>query len=452
MGSSRLDPDRGGSGAGEKGKDTWRIRPPRRDGSTGPFADRRSNLDPPASRRDPSVTGQIPAPAPRRVGGNGPRQASDAPFDVDAADDIGETKDTKDTKKAEQGPRQGVRAGVPGAAGAAGAAAAGAAAAGAAAAGAAAAMPTRAAAEPGAPRTPDLATWRQRLLPKTVRGMVSLIVAASLGAALSGTILYAYYQYRLNQTEQRVGSFVDGFDQRYKTAVGTIQADQANAQAAIQRSLGPIQSVQSQGAAVANLLKQTQASVWFVHTVDANGQPSVGSAFAVSSSGGKTLMVTSYAVVQAATHQPAPAISVRKGDTDTPATLWSWQPAKDLALLTVNRDNVKTVNFASGDAPLKVGDRVYAVSGLGASGGSITSGSVADASSNIVQTDAAIGTSFQGGPLINSQGDVVGVASRSYNPLGFTSEGVFFGVPIQAVCTQVLSCPGGSPPAAGPKS
>ena len=302
------------------------------------------------------------------------------------------------------------------------------------------------------PDPPEAMTWRQRLLPKTVRGMVSLIVAASLGAALSGTILYAYYQYRLTQTEQRVGSFVDGFDQRFKTAVSTIQADQANAQASIQRSLGPIQSVQSQGAAVSNLLKQTQGSVWFVHTVDPNGQPSVGSAFAVSSSNGKTLLVTSYNAVQAATHQPAPTIYVRKGDTDTPATLWSWQPAKDLALLTINRENVKTVNFATGDAPLKVGDRVYAVSGLGASGGSITAGTVADASSNVVQTDAAVGTSFQGGPLINSQGDVVGVASRSYNPLGFTSDGVYFGVPIQAACDQVLNCPGGSPPSAGPKS
>jgi S1-C subfamily serine protease len=300
--------------------------------------------------------------------------------------------------------------------------------------------------------TPDLATWRQRLLPKTVRGMASLIVAASVGAALSGTILYAYYQYRANQTEQRVGSFVNGFDQRFKTAESTIQSDQANAQAAIQRSLGPIQSVQSQGAALSNLLKQTQSSVWFVHTVDANGQPSVGSAFAVSSGNGKTLMVTSYATVQAATHQPGPTIYVRKGDTDTPATLWSWQPAKDLALLQVNRENVKTVNFASGDAPLKVGDRIYAVSGLGASGGSITAGTVADTSSNVIQTDAAVGTSFQGGPLINGQGDVVGVASRSYNPLGFTSDGVFFGVPIQAACDQILSCPGGSPPSAGPKS
>jgi S1-C subfamily serine protease len=249
-----------------------------------------------------------------------------------------------------------------------------------------------------------------------------------------------------------VGSFVDGFDQRFKTATSTIQADQANAQASIQRSLGPVQSVQSQGATVNNLLKQTQASVWFVHTVDANGQPSVGSAFAVASGNGRTLMVTSYNTVQAASHQPAPTIFVRKGDTDTPATLWSWQPAKDLALLQINRDNVKTVNFASGDAPLKVGDRVYAVSGLGAAGGSITAGSVADASSNLPQTDAAVGTAFQGGPLINGQGDVVGVASRAYNPLGFTSDGVYFGVPIQAACDQILNCPGGSPPSAGPKS
>jgi S1-C subfamily serine protease len=172
----------------------------------------------------------------------------------------------------------------------------------------------------------------------------------------------------------------------------------------------------------------------------------------VSSSNGKTLLVTSYSTVQAATHQPGPTIYVRKGDTDTPATLWSWQQAKDLALLEINRDNVKTVNFASGDAPLKVGDRIYAVSGLGGAGGSITAGSVADASSTLLQTDAAIGTAFQGGPLINAQGNVVGVASRSYNPLGFTSDGVYFGVPIQAACDHVLNCPGGSPPSAGPKS
>jgi S1-C subfamily serine protease len=249
-----------------------------------------------------------------------------------------------------------------------------------------------------------------------------------------------------------VSSFVDGFDQRFKTATSTIQADQANAQAAIQSSLGPIQSVQSQGATVSNLLKQLQPSVWFVHTVDANGQPAVGSAFAVSSSNGKTLMLTSYTAVQAAAHQPAPTIYVRKGDTDTPATLWSWQPAKDLALLMVNKDGIKTVNFSTGDASLKVGDRIYAVSGLGASGGSITAGSVADASSNALQIDAAIGTAFQGGPLVNGQGDVVGISSRAYNPLGFTSDAVYFGVPIQAACDQVLSCPGGSPPAAGPKS
>jgi S1-C subfamily serine protease len=415
MGSSKFGPDDAGPGAGKLGDDIRRVRSGQRSPSSGQPRERR-----------------------------GDREATNG------ADEVGAANATKAVKGGSEADKmRGRGAGVGrGPAGSTGRSSAGGAAAGAAAGEALAAAPTTPGG-PGGPTTP--LTWLERLLPKTVRGMVSLIVAASVGAALSGTILYAYYQYRLNQTEQRVGSFVNGFDQRFKTAEGTIQADQANAQAAIQRSLGPIQSVQAQGAAVANLLKQTQASVWFVHTVDANGQPSVGSAFAVSSGNGKTLMLTSYNTVQAATHQPAPTIYVRKGDTDTPATLSSWQPAKDLALLQVNRDNVKTMNFATGDAPLKVGDRIYAVSGLGASGGSITAGTVADASSNVLQSDAAVGTSFQGGPLINGQGDVVGVASRSYSPLGFTSDGIYFGVPIQAACDQVLSCPGGSPPSAGAK-
>ncbi|HEY3701849.1 MAG TPA: hypothetical protein VGL32_06310, partial [Acidimicrobiales bacterium] len=170
--------------------------------------------------------------------GNG-RQASEPPFDVEdandaanGADEVGASKASKAAKRVNEadrtarqgeglgrGPARGTGRGI------AGGAAAGAAVGGAAAAGVAAGALTM----PSGPTAP--VTWRKRLLPKTVRGMVSLIVAASVGAALSGTILYAYYQYRLNQTEQRVGSFVNGFDQRFKTAVGTIQADQANAQA-----------------------------------------------------------------------------------------------------------------------------------------------------------------------------------------------------------------------------
>ena len=63
--------------------------------------------------------------------------------------------------------------------------------------------------------------------------------------------------------------------------------------------------------------------------------------------------------------------------------------------------------------------------------------------------DAQVGQAFQGGPVINSNGEVVAVASRSYAPLGFTTDGVFFSVPIRSACDRVLRCPSGTPNAPG---
>ena len=102
----------------------------------------------------------------------------------------------------------------------------------------------------------------------------------------------------------------------------------------------------------------------------------------------------------------------------------------------------------AGDSP-KTGDRVFAVSGLGAGGGSITQGLVADVSAAGVLSDAQVGQEFQGGPVINSKGEVLAVASRSYAPLGFASDGVYFSVPIHSACDRVLRCPSGTPNAPG---
>ena len=54
------------------------------------------------------------------------------------------------------------------------------------------------------------------------------------------------------------------------------------------------------------------------------------------------------------------------------------------------------------------------MSGLGSAGASIAQGTVIDVSASGITEDAAIGPSFQGGPLINQAGDVMAVASRTY--------------------------------------
>ena len=291
--------------------------------------------------------------------------------------------------------------------------------------------------------------WRERLVPKTILGMCMLILATSVGAAFSGAVLYAYYDYRLTQNEKRIESFTSGFDERFNTARETIAAEREAAKAEVRKELEPIKKIRAEGETLEELIKKASPSVWFVSTLDEAGQPSVGSAFVVASDGEQTLMVTSFATVRAATRQPGPAVNVRKGDEQIKATLWTWQEDKDLALLVVNKPNLPKLEFAPRDPPVKVGERVFSMSGLGASGGAVSQGFVADVSSAGIQHDAAVGSAFQGGPLLNDKGEVLAVSSRAYAPLGFGTDAVFFGVPVRAACEKVLKCPDGGTPTAG---
>lgn len=293
--------------------------------------------------------------------------------------------------------------------------------------------------------------WRERLVPKTVLGMCMLILATAIGAAFSGAVLYAYYDYRLNRNEERIQSFTSGFDQRFKTALDTIASEREAAKAEVRKELEPIKKIRAEGETLDELVQKVQPSVWFVNTLDEAGQPSVGSAFVVASDSDQSLLLTSYNTVRAATRTPGPAVTVRKGDEQVKATLWTWQEDKDLALLIVQKANLPKLTFAPKDPPLKTGVRVFSVSGLGASGGAISQGFVADVSAAGIQHDAAIGAAFQGGPLLNDKGEVVAVSSRAYAPLGFGTDAVFFGVPIRMACEKVLKCPDSGAPTAGNK-
>jgi S1-C subfamily serine protease len=292
------------------------------------------------------------------------------------------------------------------------------------------------------PDTDETRSWRERLLPTGVIGITVLILATSLGAAFSGTVLYAYYEYRLNRSEERVAKFVKGFDQRFDAATKTIEAERENAKAEINKTLEPLKRIRAEGETLDALSKKLEPSLWFVRTTDEGGQPSVGSAFVVASDADQSLLVTSFNTVRAASHQPGPQIFVRKGDSELKATLWTWQEERDVALLIITKGSTPKLSFAPRDPPLRIGERVFAASGLAAGGAAVTQGLVADVSSAAIQHDAAVGPAFQGGPLVNSNGELLGVASRAYAPLGFSSDSLFFGVPIRAVCEKILKCPG----------
>jgi S1-C subfamily serine protease len=294
------------------------------------------------------------------------------------------------------------------------------------------------------PSGADDSGWTGRLLPRSILGITALILAASLGAAFSGAVLYAYYEFRKDSSDKKAVEFAETFAERLDTAVEIIEAEADEARQAVRDELEPLEQLAATGQTLERLRSEASKSVFFVSTLGEDGSPSVGSAFVVFSDAEQSFLLTSLTTVKASTREPRPPLTVRQGNEDIEARLVSWEDdgAHDLALLSINRGNLERLPWAEGDPIIGVGERVFALSGLGVGGGAVSQGLVGDVSGAGVQHDAPIGPQFQGAPLLNSNGEVIGVASRTYAPLGFAPDAVWFAPLIRTACEKVLQCPG----------
>jgi hypothetical protein len=80
---------------------------------------------------------------------------------------------------------------------------------------------------------------RSRILPRSVLGIASLILAFAIGAGFSGVVLFSYYQYKLNQTNDRVNTLISGYKTQFANAEGNLSATAAAAKLNIQTELKP---------------------------------------------------------------------------------------------------------------------------------------------------------------------------------------------------------------------
>ena len=106
---------------------------------------------------------------------------------------------------------------------------------------------------------------------------------------------------------------------------------------------------------------------------------------------------------------------------------------KDLALLKINgKEKFNTVPFGDSEQ-IKVGQKVLAIGNPFGFNGTLTSGIVSriDYAKGRIQTDAAINPGCSGGPLVNSQGEVIGISQSIFNPDNNMSNiGIGFAIPI----------------------
>jgi S1-C subfamily serine protease len=293
-------------------------------------------------------------------------------------------------------------------------------------------------------RADRLALRRHRILPRTVIGISMLLLAAAVGAAFSGAGLYAYYDWRLSENENRVGTLTATLENRLTEANEDIENVQNQAVNTIREAAEPLEQILADTRTVSDLTPVLAPSVFFVSTLDEDGEPSVGSAFVVSSDEAESLLVTSYRTVAASTGTPAPGIEVRgEGGTMT-GRLHSWDRDRDLALVIVDTGGLPPLAWAPESVRAEaLGRRVYVASGLGGAGVSLSPGLVVDQSQAGIQHSAPVGNAWQGGPLLTAEGEVIGIASIAFAPLGFDPGGLPFAIPVEGACARVLTCSGG---------
>ena len=288
--------------------------------------------------------------------------------------------------------------------------------------------------------SPGKQKLRHRILPRTVIGIAAMLMAVGVGAAFSGAAFYAYYDNRLAENERTVARFVEGFDQQFTDAAGALDEVRSESVSTIRSELGPLSDYVSDARGVINLPATAGPSVWLLETRDESGQVAHGSAFAIVGHRGGTALVTSYQVVIASASAPAPGIELVKGNDRIPAELWAWDEERDLALLVVDRQ-IPILQMAGDNAQMQsVGGRVFAMSGYGGQGATASPGVLLDHSPIGLQHTAPLATFFNGGPLLNSEGQVLGMASNAYNPFELEPGQVHMAPDVRAICVEILQC------------
>ena len=109
---------------------------------------------------------------------------------------------------------------------------------------------------------------------------------------------------------------------------------------------------------------------------------------------------------------------------------------KDIALLKIDvPSQLKTVKFGNSEK-IKVGQKVLAIGNPFGFNGTLTQGIISriDYEKNRIQTDAAINPGSSGGPLLNKNGEIIGINQAIYNPDNNISNiGIGFAIPINLV-------------------
>jgi putative serine protease PepD len=174
-----------------------------------------------------------------------------------------------------------------------------------------------------------------------------------------------------------------------------------------------------------------QRSVFTVTTDDGEG-----SAWAVT----EDRVITNFHVVADGWVNGRPSVTLQQDDRTWAGTVVEVSPADDLAVIAVDGPSFEPLG-RSGSRP-QVGDPVLVVGSPLGLGGTVASGIVSSYRTEdgleYLQFSAPVSPGSSGGPVVDGDGQVIGVAVAKL--VGFGAEGLSFAIPVTRACEALEAC------------
>ena len=209
-----------------------------------------------------------------------------------------------------------------------------------------------------------------------------------------------------------------------------------------------VEPVVTESGPIADLVAAARPSVVLVEQRTGGFGGSTGTGFVLSSDG---YVVTNNHVVEGGDDT---VVTFADGSTET-ATIVAADPTRDLAVLQVARTDLQPLAVGDSD-DLRLGDQLVAVGyALGLDGEpSVTSGILSARNRtitepngeqlvNLLQTDTAINPGNSGGPLLNMQGEVIGINTA----IAGQAQNIGFAIAITPVMDVIAELREGNVPA-----
>ncbi|MGD0019802.1 MAG: trypsin-like peptidase domain-containing protein [Candidatus Limnocylindrales bacterium] len=201
-----------------------------------------------------------------------------------------------------------------------------------------------------------------------------------------------------------------------------------------------------------------QPSLVLIETQAASPAPSPTGTLTADSGLGSGVVVDTAGDILTCLHVVVGASSIQvtfADGTESPATIQATEPANDMAVLRATQPPATLVPAVLGNPrSVRVGSEAFVLGNPFGLDGSISAGVISGTNrsfqlpnngptlTGLIQIDAAVNPGNSGGPLVNRDGQVIGIVSALINP---TNQDVFIGIGL-AVPIDVAGGAAGLPP------